>query len=1234
MLGILFCKRLPGSLLNRTGRCAADGNGDKPRERCQELDVLARSLPASLGRSGMHKALVYVCLLQLIFVGTLRAQANRATITGTLTDSSGAPMAGVTVTVKNLGTNATTIAVTNENGIYSIPNLFPGAYSLEFKKDGFKPIVYPSVTLESTQVADMNAALQVGSVNENVTVTADAPVLDHETSAIGTNMKGDVVTDLPLSIYNGGRFVENFAVAITPGYSPISSPYGAVVNGGQWFTKDYTVDGTSATSSIPGDSMETGPSMEAVEELQAQTSGLDAQSAITSGGVMSFNLKSGTNKLHGSAFGYGHNEILDANSWTNDLNGTPKTRARAWDYGGSLGGPIFKDKTFFFGTFERYTQTDFRLGGFSSFVPTSDFLQGNFGALLDTSVVLGTDTHGKTIYQGAIFNPSDPGAVFVGNQVPTAMFSKVAQKIVAIYQKSYAPEQPGLNNNNRGPLNNSPAQTPNQAVIKLDHNLTQKDRLSGSWIYDHRPRTLVDSGGVWENGSTDGGPLSNARIQKVRSDEYRISESHIFSPNLVNVFNLTYNWYWNGSGPASSGTNWASQLGFGNAGADNFPQISFGGAVNGRGVTFIGNTWQGSFTGATTMTGDSVTWTKGRHSLSFGGEFRAYQVNSHGGSGALNFNFTPNTTDGGFTGKAGFGFAGFLLGGASTAGESTPFDLYGRRKALSLFAQDSYKVTPKLTLSLGLRWSYAFRYHEKYGNWANYDLNAIDPTLGVPGTLVFASGGGDSFEKKEYATNFGPTLGFAYSPWRKWVFRGAFGIAYLPPSAPYFTGVPNGFAPGFRGTNSVNTPFNWDSGYPGVFKPASKSIDPSSLFPLVSVDPRALRAGYKDDFNVGVQYELTPNMRLEVVYVANRGHRLPDTALAFNEPSASTFLNALNQNPGINPYNDYTFCTAKGDPTGFTGISCPFANFYGPALAALAPNPQVANWSASYWYYYDLNYVGLPVGQSYYNSMVIDVVKRAGRGLTMDMNYTLSRQEGNTFSAQQEYNGYYTVVQDFANIGQSAHALTNYDQTHIVKGFVSYELPLGKGRRWLSDQGRVVNAIVGGWNLSGLIQYSSGQPFQATVNDPYYPLWGTFYPNFDLSGSSGPSNPRNYQAPTTSQPNPPALFYLPQTIASSPIPADPKTSPVKFGNGPPVISGLRCPGFANESGSILKYFSMGADGRYKLSFRTEFYNLFNRHTYVINGCGSGSQVGSSSFAQVVGVNDNPRSGQFAIRFAF
>jgi hypothetical protein len=1197
--------------------------------------------------------IVFLFLFSLNLGETLWAQANRATMTGTVTDPIGAVVAGVEVTATNVETGVATKTMSNDDGIYVVPNLPPGQYSVEFKREGFKTVQRPTITLEATQAAQLNTALQVGAVTESVTVTADAPVLDQERASIGTNLKGSVVTDLPLSIYGGGRFVENFAVAITPGYSPISSPYGATVNGGQWFTKDYTIDGTSGTSIIPGDSLETGPSMEAVQELQAQTSGLDAQSSITGGGVMSFNLKSGTNKFHGSAFGYGHNELLDANTWTNDSQGKPKTKARAWDYGASLGGPIFKNKTFFFGTFERYTQNDFRLGGSGATVPTPAFLGGDFSALLGPTLCTQTDgsaaacsTGGVPILvqnnaaqtvplqAGMIFDPLT-GNQFTGNIISSSRFSSVAQKIIPLYQKFYAPEFSGIDNNNRLPLQNSPSQTPNQAVVKLDHNLSEKDHLSGSWIYGHRPRTLVDSGGVWAAGTTDGGPLSAARIQFVPSHQFRVSESHTLTSNVLNVLNFTYNWYWNGHRPAAAG-NWVSQLGFGNTGATNFPLISFsdagGNGVNGHSETFIGNTFQDNFVGATTIIGDSATWTKGRHNLTFGGDFRAQQINSHSGSGALSFTFTNSTTGAPsqpYGNQVGFAFASFLLGNVTTASETTPFNLYGRQKSMSLFAQDSYKATPKLTLNMGLRWDYNFRFHEKYGHWANFDLNAIDPTLGIPGTLVFAKNGSDSFEKDEYATNFGPQLGLAYSPWRKVVFRGSFGIIFNPPGVPYFAGVPNGFAPGFKGTNQVKNPFNWDGGYPGVFQPGNKNVDPQFLFPVVNVDPRALRVGYSDAFNFGAQYELTPNMRVEASYVGNRGHRLTDTALAYNEAPTSTFLHFAQDpiiGPKLNGFSNYVCSPA--DAASY-GIKYPYTGFCGPLLSAIAPFPQLAQAESNFWFFPNLLYVGLPLGQSYYDSLIVDVVKRTGRGLTMDMSYTLSRQEGDTFSAQQEGNGFYTPIQDFSHMGVAAHALTNFDQTHVVKGFVSYELPLGRGRRWLADQGRVLNRIVGGWTMTGLLLYYSGQPFQVGVSNPYYPQWGNFYPNFDLSGFHGPSDPTKFVPVQPNQPVPTQDFYMPQSVASAPALG-------QLGAGPPAISALRCPGQANENASILKYVPMGSDGRYRLSFRAEFYNIFNRHYYNINGCGGNkpNNSGAANFGQIFGVNDNPRTGQFAVRFEF
>lgn len=1178
-------------------------------------------------------------------------QANRGSITGTVIDPSNAVVGNVTVTATNTATSLPATTVSNGEGIYVVPNLPPGVYTVEFRRDGFETLVHPDVTVNSTELVRVDATLHVGTVTATVTVSGGAPVIDMDSAAVGTNMKATIVNDLPLSIYGGGRFVEDFAIAITPGYSPISSPYGAVVNGGQWFTKDYTIDGTSGTSSVRGDSMDGGPSMEAVEELQAQTSGLDAESSITGGGVMSFNLKSGTNKLHGSAFLYGHNELLDANTWTNDSLGLGKPKERAWDDGASLGGPILKNRTFFFGTFERYQSIDFRLGTGGATVPTADFLKGDFSSLLGPTLcnnggnvgtcsdvggapIMVTDNAGNQVQarENMIYDPVT-GNQFTGNVIPPSRISPVAQKVNAFYA-NYKPQFGGIDNNARTLLSNTPTQTPIWVVVKLDHVLRDQDRLSGSWIYDHKPRTLDDGGGVWQEGTQSGGPLSNARVQMYRQQQWRLSEQHTFTPRMLNVVNFGYNFDFNGSDPADPGT-WNSQIGFGDTGAVNFPLISFGDSPTyGHTETFLGSTWQGNTKGVYISVGDTLTWTKGRHNLSFGGEVDAHQINSHSGSGAYSFNFNYNYTacnNPAFqcagAGYDGFAFASYELGQVNNATESVPYNLYGRQKSLAFFAQDNYKVTSRLTANLGLRWNYNTRFHEKNGNWANFDPTVTSPIYGVPGALVFAKGGSDSFEKNEYYLNFGPTIGLAYQFRPTTVGHASFGLIYNPVGVTFFSGVPDGFAPQL-GSSAANG-FSWDASggggqYPGVITKATTNTDPSTMTPFpVSMDPRALRLGYSEAFNVGIQQQLTPNTRLELSYVGNRGHRLTDAALAWNETSTSNFLSLVQKHPDLNGYNYYV---CSDSDAAALGIPYPYPGFCGPALAALAPIPYMAANEINYWFYPNLQYAGLPLGQSFYDSMVFDVVKRAGKGLTMDMNYVWSKTEGDSFSAQQEGNGFYTPIEDFSKMSQAAHTITGYDLTNVVKGFVSYQLPFGRGQQWLGNPSRVANGFIGGWTLAGTVDYYTGQPFAIGASNPYWPLWGNIYPVFDPAGGHH-SDPKNYVPVPPGATTPASNFYMPSSVAHDPAP----------GVLPPrgATSALRCPGQANENVTALKNVFFGPEGSYRLSFRTDFYNLFNRHYYYINGCaGTRAATDAGNFGQILGVLDNPRQGQFAIRLDF
>ena len=451
-------------------------------------------------------------------------------------------------------------------------------------------------------------------------------------------------------------------------------------------------------------------------------------------------------------------------------------------------------------------------------------------------------------------------------------------------------------------LTNTPSQTPNEFVVKIDQVLRKQDLLSGSWIYDHKPRLLDDGGGVWESGTTSGGPMSNQRNQFYSQQQYRISESHTFTPNLLNVVNFTDAFDNNASVPTDPG-DYNSQIGFGNTGADNFPEISFSDNSAGISETYLGNTWQGSIDGAVITTGDVLTWTKGRHTMSFGGDFIAHEVNYRSGSGAFTFNFNYLNTAGPGYPYDGFGFATYELGLVNKATESVPYNLYGRQKNIDLYAQDSYKVTKKLTVNPGVRWTYNTRFKEKNGNWANFDPTVTDQQLAsvygaaLPGSLVFATGGSDSFEKNQYALNFGPTLGIAYQVMPKLVVHASYGLIFNPVGVTFFGGVPDSFAPQL-GSNSAQN-FDWDNpsggaNYPGVLTKATLATDPSTMYPFpVEVDPSALRLGYSEAFNLGIQQQLTTNMRVEVSYVGNRGHRLSDTALAWNETTSQNFLNLV-----------------------------------------------------------------------------------------------------------------------------------------------------------------------------------------------------------------------------------------------------------------------------------------------------------------------------------------------------
>jgi len=1163
---------------------------------------------------------LWFALLLVFFFNARRvlAQSDRATISGTVKDVSGALVAGSQVVVTNVNNNLQSSATTNAGGRFALLNLAIGKYTIACSKDGFEKYQHPDLDLATSQEIDLDIALTAGSKGETLTVVGEPPQLQTLTSSISTNLGNTAVTELPLNV-QGGRNLAAFMFDYVPGVegngpNPSDKDFESHINGSLSDTKEVMIDGTSAVSQIGGYFSESSPPMEAVQEFQVTSAGITADDGRTGGGVFRYEMKSGTNAWHGSGLFYMHNQAFDARSWgdiyneaicMNTADGNPTQTASCqrgfgkpadslYDYGASFGGPIKKDKLFFYAAWERYTFANNGVGALSSTVPTTAFLKGDFSALLDKSVVLGTDIAGQTVYKGAIIDPQT-GDAFAGNIIPASRISTASKNIVGLYQKYYQPLAPTVTNNNALPLFN-PATwyESNEYSVKLDYNATVTHRLDGSVIYAYIPRLLSNQGGIWSAGSSDGGPMANAYDHNTTAPSLRARDSWTISSTLLNVFSVTFNRFRNPSEARSREGNWPTTLGLGNFGARNFPIIKFQG-INGTDQTYVnglpidetqlGSQFNDFYAANTFIYDDTLSWVRGRHTYQFGAEFRVQQFNSHGDYGVPTFIFDSAQTAGTFGPTAGFGFASFLLGDVNQASLSEPNNTYGRRKSVSLFAQDNMKVTSRFTLNANLRWDFNGHYHEKYGHWSNFDTTTINPATGQPGALEFASSGSDSFEKKQYNHNFSGYLGGAFQITSKTVARASFGVFYVPLNLNTYSGIPYGFDPGFVLNNQVLTPFNWETGYPG--KAVNIGKNPNfTEYGMVSIDPRMLELGNVQAWNAGVQREVASGIVVEANVLQNHGYHLESGYVNANQPILSTYTQLVQA--GL----QYATVTIPG--------------FTGPGWASVAPFPNVA---ATYG---PLYYVGAPRGNTDYQALQFSVRKQANHGLSLLASYNLSSSHGDTDTAFEDL--YYAgPLQDVYNLEQERHTISDFDQTHIVKGYILYELPFGRGKAFIDNGSPVVNGLVGGWTVSEDFHYATGMPIRIPAN-VFYPGITNVYA--DVVPGCNIHEHYNGQAG--------GLYFNPACFVNPPN--------GEFGNAPGYLSGLRNPGFAVEDLGVSKSQRFGE--RYQLRLYFQIFNVFNRHGFA----GPNTQIGTTGFGAILPQDLNgvpgPRVGQFGARFSF
>ena len=1206
------------------------------------------------------------------------AQVDRGTITGTVTDPTGAVVPGVKVVLVETQTGVQYQGdTTNGTGIYHILNLPVGRYALTFYKDGFKTYVRTGVTVSMSQNVTLNTILQVGDRVDSVTVTADAALLDTEDAVLGSTVSGDELNNLPLTAL-GGRDARLFGRSIVATFSTVQGSnqgYNNSIGGSQIASMATSVDGTSSDAGIFG--TVNAPGQDAISQFQVQTSGITAGAAQTGGGELMFELKSGTNSIHGSAYGFMANKQLNANTWDNNYflaqcasgdTACQSNYGRAPDsyndWGFSAGGPIWKKHTFIFGSYEHYHILNLSSPAEGATVPTTKMLSGDFSELLNavtSNPLTGApctapcdsgqvDASGNPIYFGAIFNPLSPGNVFPGNIIPSADISGESKKIIQIFQQDYAPENGNLNNNYWGfsGFGSNPIDTSYHLDLKLDHNFSERNHASVS--YNRYQETPIVPQGLWQHGSSDGGPLTFSYLQGTRSWQIRLQDYHTISPNLVNFASADYN-YWLRWDTASHPVN-DSALDFptSSTGANNFPLIQFGGNTY-SGESTIGSNDADHLPYYQAHYKDELSWVHGRQVLKFGGEFIAYGANSTEADGLLNYTFNSNTgmpleyNGTPLASNVGFGFANFEMGEVGAASKAVGGHLHGRRKGLNFYAEDTIKFSKKLTVDTSLRWDFNTSWKEVNGQWSSFVLDAVNTSWApLVGDFQYLSNGSQSFEKNEDWHLFSPHVGASYQISKKLVARGSWALSYIPLGINQWGGAPfaGEASNGYVGSDIMPAPatavdpiYQWDGGstYPGNPQPGVTDPNANIAHPwsTINIDPNKLDLGHMNNWSMGVEYEITKNTVVDVNYVGNRGGHLHDGSDdPRNSPTWSSYQPMLTSTCSAVSYSYSGSCAGmsiftQADAAAAGVTWYPFMNTMTnnntsyPATASLLQYPQTYN-SGIY-------FTDSAIGSSHYNALVTEIKRRANNGLSMDLSYTFSREAGNVNRGNGNFAenwGGSDVYQDPYSLDTMKNLISPNDVRHEVKGYVSYVLPFGKGQRWLPNANYAVNQAISGWTFATAVDYHAGQPMSAIRPSFWsYPNWGTAYVNVSSTPGALKNNFKHLDLNNLSDPS--NQFFNPASFSDL---LDSSGNYLgTLGNSPPFFDNWRGWAYYNEDLSIMKKFAFH-DSRYRATLRAEFFNVLNRHQW---GGPNDWAYNCWEFGQVTGVSGN-RTGQLGARF--
>ena len=1176
----------------------------------------------------------FACLALLSL--SLFAQSERGTITGAARDSSGALVPGAKVTITNNATNVVVGAVTNPQGEYAAPSLSPGTYSVRMEKEGFRPAVTNGISLDAAQTVRVDATLEVGTSTQAIEITASVVTLQTEDAKTSVTLQNKLVNDLPLVV--GGTIRTPFDLAaLIPDAKNLGGDNGFSLGGGQAASYGTSLDGVSTNTSRALSKSwvsSNAPSVEAIDQFTVDTNGFKAEYGHAGGGNMTFVSKSGTNQYHGSAYEFLRNNDLDANNFFSNRSGIPISIYKQNDFGFTAGGPVWipkiyrgKDKTFFFFSYEGFRN---RAGGSGATftVPTAEMYNGDFTKWVTSAGV-----------QIPIYNPltqttNADGSVtrqpFPGNQVPKSVWSPQSVKALGVFQNGGSPLVP---NNGAAPgtaayiannylvTNGTQIYPVNKTSIKGDHIFNDKHRISGYYAHDREHQTPGPDGPA-----TLPGLYTSYNDLLQASDVVRFSWDWTFSPSKLNHFYAGgNNWAQDHKPPQEYTGNWKSKFCLANTPDcnDNLVNLFAGGTGN-RYSQWGGNADNGS-ENTTYAYNDDFTWIHGNHSFKFGG---MYQLNHYNGfgrqciSGCVGFSYQETGVPGGSNPNAGGNeFASFLLGQADTGSLDTIRFIGQQFYYFGGYFQDDWRVTKKLVLNLGLRWDGNLPPTGLENRWTDFSPTTPNPGAGnIPGAVIFSGNCQGCVGTRRLADfwtkGYGPHAGFAYSKDSKTVIRGAyarsFGALVSVSGSTHNSGYT--LTQSFPNQNTGLTPsFTMDAGLPPWTAPPfiNPSVSNGANVAWFQGNETTKLPAF-DNFNLSVQRQVGNSMVAEIGYSGVMGSHLQSQLLQYNTISPSNLTRFGTVAQSIVVLNSQVGSAAANA----AGIFAPYPTFKGTVAQALRPFPQYNSIDT---------YAGQGdhSGHSTYHAAILKLSKRYSQGLSFNASYVFSKIITDSDTAWGS--GSYAADQFNRRLEKSIGA---FDVTHDFKFAATYDLPFGKGQKYLTSG--PLGYIVGNWRVSSINLYANGTPvgIGTSLTLPIYasgsggrvPAYVTSYDGWQPSSwKNGKFDP--------SVDN----FFVPYGSGPFPIQGSGVAGFNSIGNVTRLNPRLRLFNNLNENLSITRTFPIWE--KTKLEFRAEAFNVFNRVRF---GTGS-TQLQSSTFGVLSGSGsqiNSPRSMQLALKLYF